>query len=77
MFLSVDAPGKVSLGNASIATVDSHGKVWDVGTGKCTITTTCCGKDSLGNDIQVYTLTTVIANGNSDSTDSKKLQRNV
>lgn len=53
--------------DTSVATVDNTGVVTAVGDGKCTITLTCYGKDSLGNEIQATTDTRIIVNGEKDN----------
>lgn len=58
--------------NPSVATVSQHGKVTAVGEGKCKITVTCYGKDSLGNDIQASDSTQIIVNGVSENQETKR-----
>ena len=48
--------------DTSVAKVNSNGKVTAVGEGKCKITVTYYGKDSLGNDIQAKGTTKIIVN---------------
>lgn len=63
--------------NTSVATVNKHGKVTAVGKGECEITTTCYGKDSLGNDIQASKVTKIIVNSNSEANTSKRSFRDL
>ena len=58
--------------DTSVATVNSNGKVTAVREGKCKITITCYGKDSLGNDIKASKSTNIIVNGNPGTTDIKQ-----
>ncbi len=48
--------------DTSVAKVNSNGKVTAVGEGKCKITITCHGKDSLGNDIHAKKTTKIVVN---------------
>lgn len=61
-----------SSSNPSVAVVDNRGNVTAVGKGKCTIKVTCCGKDSVGNEIKASASTKIVVNEKHEVKNIKK-----
>ena len=61
--------------NPDVATVDNHGNVTAVGKGECIITVKCCGRDSLGNEVQSTAKTKIAVNEKSEANTVKEFFR--